>query len=158
MSCELSVSSMCWRQYQGDLVASTQVRCRSDGRGEEDKVNTHEFNRVKYSLLRELDIRFQRSYHERLSEIINDLRMHHTEIRPDANADDLISFIDRSRLLYFVSDPSMKELRATFDRLRKGTFGICEACGGTITSELLEKMPTMTLCAPCYDRALSGLR
>jgi len=118
-------------------------------------VNTYDFNRVKYSLLRELDVRFQRSHHERLSEIINDLRMHHTEIKPDANADDLISFIDRSRLLYFVSDPSMKELRATFDRLRKGTFGICEACGETIPAELLEKLPTMTLCAPCYDRASS---
>lgn len=51
-------------------------------------MNTHEFDRVKYSLLKEIDLRFQRSYHERLSEIINDLRMHHAEIKPDANADE----------------------------------------------------------------------
>jgi RNA polymerase-binding transcription factor DksA len=121
-------------------------------------MNTHEFDRVKYSLLRELDVRFQRSYHERLSEIINDLRLHHTEIKPDANTDELISIIDRSKLLYFVSDPAIKELRATFERLRKGTFGICEHCGETIPSELLEKTPTMTLCAICYDRTFPGFR
>ena len=121
-------------------------------------MNTHEFNRVMYSLLRELDVRFQRSYHERLSEVINDLRMHHAEIKPDANADELISFIDRSRLLYFVSDPPIKELRATLDRLRKGTFGTCERCGATIPAEMLEKSPTMTLCPPCYGQAVPGFR
>jgi RNA polymerase-binding transcription factor DksA len=118
------------------------------------EMNTREFNRVKYSLLRELDVRFQRSYHERLSEIINDLRMHHAEIKPDANVDELISIIDRNRLLYFVSDPPIKELRATFERLRKGTFGICEQCGETIPTELLEKAPTMNLCDPCIRRTV----
>jgi DnaK suppressor protein len=115
-------------------------------------MNTHEFDRVKYSLLRELDVRFQHSYHERLSEIINDLRLHHTEIKPDANADELISIIDRSKILYFASDPPIKELRATFERLRKGTFGICEHCGETIPAELLEKTPTMNLCDPCFGQ------
>jgi len=121
-------------------------------------MNTHDLNRVKYSLLRELDIRFQRSYHERLSEIINDLRLHHTEIKPDANADELISVIDKSRLLYFASDNPIKEIRATFERLRQGTFGICERCGETIPAELLEKTPTMTLCAPCFEQAVPGFR
>lgn len=118
-------------------------------------MNTHELDRVKNSLLRELDVRFQRSYHERLSEIINDLRLHHAEVRPDANADELISVIDRSRLLYFVSDPPIQELRATFERLRKGTFGICELCGATIPAELLEKAPTMSLCDPCFRQGIS---
>ncbi len=117
-------------------------------------MNTHEFDRVKYSLLRELDVRFQRSYHERLSEVLNDLRLHHAEIKPDANADELISIIDRSRLLYFVSDPPIKELRATFDRLRTGTFGICELCGEMIPTELLEKTPTMNLCDACFGRSV----
>jgi RNA polymerase-binding transcription factor DksA len=138
----------------GVLVASAFVLSHHRNQGEEISMNTHEFDRVKYSLLRELDVRFQRSYHERLSEIINDLRLHHTEIKPDANADELISIIDRSRLLYFVSDPPMKELRATFDRLRKGTFGICELCGETIPTELLEKTPTMNLCDLCFRRSV----
>ena len=86
-------------------------------------MNTHEFDRVMYSLLRELDVRFQRSYHERLSEVINDLRLHHTEIKPDANTDELISIIDRSRLLYFVSDPpsrSFGQLSSAYGKVHLG--------------------------------------
>ena len=120
-------------------------------------MNTHEFNRVKHSLLRELDLRFQHSYHERLSEVINDLRMHHTEIKPDPSADELISVIDKVRLLYFVSDPPIKELRATFERLKMGTFGVCERCGATIAVEMLEKTPTTTVCATCSSRTVSAL-
>ncbi|HTY37563.1 MAG TPA: TraR/DksA C4-type zinc finger protein [Bacteroidota bacterium] len=115
-------------------------------------MNVSELSRVKSSLLRELDFRFQHTCHERLSEIINDLRIHHTDIRPDADADDLISVIDRSRLLYYSPDPSIKELRKTFERLRKGTFGTCELCGGMISSEALEQSPTITLCTACRDR------
>jgi len=121
-------------------------------------MNIHDFDRAKYSLLRELDVRFQRSYHERLGEIINDLRMHHIEIKPDATADELISIIDRSRLLYFVSDPSIQELRTTFERLRIGTFGTCEHCGEAIPPEVLEKAPTTTLCTPCSGRTAPGFR
>jgi RNA polymerase-binding transcription factor DksA len=115
-------------------------------------MNIHEFDRAKYSLLRELDARFQRYYHERLSEVINDLRLHHAEIKPDPNLDELISVIDKNRILDFVSAPPMKDLRETFDRLKRGTFGLCVDCGNKLAPELLEKQPTMKLCDGCSNR------
>src|SRR5512135_328049 len=104
-------------------------------------MNTHELDRAKFSLLRELDSRMQHQYHVRLSEFINELRLRHTGVRPDPDADDLISFIDRNRILYYVSIPQIKELRETFDRLRRGTYDVCAECGEQIPPELLEQHP-----------------
>lgn len=116
-------------------------------------MDIHEFDRAKYSLLRELDARFQRYYHERLSDVINDLRIHHAEIKPDPNLDELISVIDKNRILDFVSAAPMREIRETFDRLKRGTFGICVQCGNKMPTELLEKEPTLKLCGPCANRS-----
>ena len=117
-------------------------------------MNMREFDRAKHSLLRELDARFQRYYHERLSEVINDLRIHHAEIKPDPDLDDLISVIDKNRILDFIPAPPMKELRETFARLKNGTFGFCVECGGKLPAEHLEKEPTTKLCSSCYARML----
>lgn len=119
-------------------------------------MNTRELDRAKFSLLRELDTRMQHRYHVRLSEFINELRLRHTGFRPDPNADDLISFIDRNRILYYVSIPQIKELRETFDRLRRGTYGFCEECGVELPPELLEQNPTMRLCVSCVGQKHRG--
>jgi RNA polymerase-binding transcription factor DksA len=124
------------------------------GRGGE--MNTHKLDRAKFSLLRELDSRMQRRYHVRLSEFIDELRLRHTSVRPDPDADDLISFIDRNRILYYVSIPQIKELRETFDRIRRGTYGFCPECGVQMPTELLEQNPTMKLCVSCIAQKLGG--
>jgi RNA polymerase-binding transcription factor DksA len=120
-------------------------------------MNTHALDRAKFSLLREVDSRIRHCYHVRLSEFLNDLRLHHADVRPDPDADDLISFIDRNRILYYVSIPQIKELRETFDRLRRGTYGLCAECGEQIPPELLEQNPTMKLCVSCVGQYHSGI-
>ena len=117
-------------------------------------MNIHEFDRAKYSLLRELDARFQRYYHERLSDIINDLRLHHAEIKPDPNLDELITVIDRNKILDFVSAAPMKEIRETFDRLKHGTFGLCVECRTKLPPDQLEKQPTLRLCSTCSGQSV----
>jgi len=119
-------------------------------------MNTQDFNRAKFSLLRELDVRFQRYYHERLSDVINDLRLHHVDIKPDPSADELISIISRNKILNFTTAAPMLELRETFDRLKHGTFGICVDCGKSISPETLEKWPTTKLCDHCSGQKLVG--
>ena len=119
-------------------------------------MNTHNLDQAKFSLLRELDSGMQRRYHVRLSEFIDELRLRHTGVRPDPDADDLISFIDRNRILYFVSMPQIKELRETFDRVRRGSYGFCSECGVQMPTELLEKNPTMKLCVSCLGQKHRG--
>jgi len=43
-------------------------------------------------------------------------------------------------------------LAVALDRLREGTYGICQECGCQIPERRLEVMPTATLCVPCQER------
>ena len=43
-------------------------------------------------------------------------------------------------------------LRAALDRMREGTYGICEACGGPIPPKRLEAVPETLYCAPCQEK------
>lgn len=39
---------------------------------------------------------------------------------------------------------------AAFHRQESGTYGICQTCGGEITSERLEAIPEATTCRNCF--------
>jgi DnaK suppressor protein len=41
---------------------------------------------------------------------------------------------------------TMVEIREALDKIRSGTYGICELCEGEIAVERLEAQPTSTLC------------
>lgn len=43
----------------------------------------------------------------------------------------------------------LDELDLALDRLERGTYGRCEACGGTIAPERLEIRPATTTCVRC---------
>jgi DnaK suppressor protein len=49
-------------------------------------------------------------------------------------------------LLEQVTD-ELAEIEAAFQRLERGTYGICEACGRPISDERLEVMPATPYCA-----------
>ncbi len=59
-------------------------------------------------------------------------------------------------------DREMSELRsieAALERMREGTYGRCEDCGGEIERERLEAYPTATRCTECerrLERSRSG--
>ena len=112
-------------------------------------MNALELNRVKNSLLKELNITVQRYYHQRLEEIINDLHVHNIETKPDPSPDELLTMVWKNRILYYTSAPRVVELRGTLERLYGGTFGVCIRCGREISAEILEMQPMTTLCPSC---------
>lgn len=46
----------------------------------------------------------------------------------------------------------LKEVNNTLDRIKKGTYGICESCGEKINDERLKANPTARLCIKCSAR------
>lgn len=43
----------------------------------------------------------------------------------------------------------IREIDAALDRVRDGSYGVCEGCGGRIPGERLEAIPYATLCLAC---------
>ena len=46
----------------------------------------------------------------------------------------------------------LKELGRAQERIRQGTYGICEECGRPIPPRRLEVLPEATLCVPCAEQ------
>jgi len=55
----------------------------------------------------------------------------------------LLSLRDKEKLL---------AIDEALEKLREGTYGICEECGDEIGSERLKAMPLARLCVPCQSR------
>lgn len=47
----------------------------------------------------------------------------------------------------------VSEIDGALDRMERGTFGICETCGGGIAPERLEALPSASRCAACQWKA-----
>ncbi len=45
-----------------------------------------------------------------------------------------------------------RALTVAEDRIREGTYGVCEACGCRIPRRRLQAIPTATLCVACQER------
>jgi DnaK suppressor protein len=50
-------------------------------------------------------------------------------------------------------DDELQEIQAAFQRLERGTYGICQACGKPIGDERLEAMPATRFCVEDQARA-----
>ena len=46
----------------------------------------------------------------------------------------------------------VEEIDAALEKLEKGTYGICDNCGGTIKVARLERLPYATMCVECQQR------
>jgi len=44
----------------------------------------------------------------------------------------------------------LREVQASLERIKKGTFGICVGCGGQISSERLKAAPAAPDCTVCH--------
>ena len=55
--------------------------------------------------------------------------------------------------LDFKSDSRLVELREALDRMDRGKFGVCLACGGPIDISLLKTSPGVQFCASCLETA-----
>ncbi len=66
-------------------------------------------------------------------------------------ADSAQATAERSELLSLVEQlkSTHDEVEAALDRIERGAYGRCEACGGDIAIERLEAIPTARLCVSC---------
>src|SRR5690242_2099573 len=46
----------------------------------------------------------------------------------------------------------LRQVETALDRLREGTFGICEGCQEEIAPKRLQAIPWATRCVPCQER------
>lgn len=116
-------------------------------------MSTASLNRVKVALLRELELTFQSRFHQHLSEVITDLRVHNIERSGEAKSDEALSVIQSSGILQLMSGPELGPLRSALERLRTGDFGICLRCGRKIALHELEHRPTKQMCSRCQPAA-----
>lgn len=45
-----------------------------------------------------------------------------------------------------------EKIRHALDRIERGLYGFCEACGQSIAAARLEAKPSVSLCLPCQER------
>jgi RNA polymerase-binding transcription factor DksA len=112
-----------------------------------------ELQRAKAALLSELDITLQKYCHQRLNDVVNDLRLRYANVKPDSSPDEVISVFLQSGVLNTISAAPMIRLKESFERIRMGTFGLCISCGRKISAASLEQNPTTTHCSSCNREA-----
>ncbi len=108
-----------------------------------------DLNRVKTTLLHDLDAVLQSQCHQALNEVINELRVRYVNIKPGSKPDDIFSILLTTGILRnFTSEPIV-EMRESIERLAAGLFGRCTVCGNEISPELLIEHPTARRCLQC---------
>ena len=50
----------------------------------------------------------------------------------------------------------LKEVDEALDRIKNGTYGVCEECGGPISLKRLEVRPVAKYCVPCLTKLEKG--
>ena len=119
-------------------------------------MKTASLDRVKVALLRELEVTFQSHFHQHLTEVITDLRVHNIEQSGVAKADEIFSVIRSSGILQLMGGAEFVSLRTAIERLSTDDYGLCVRCGRKIALPELEMRPTTQFCSRC--RAGSGLQ
>ncbi len=112
-------------------------------------MNAAALQRIKSALLHELDATIQHEFHQRLSEVLTDLRVHHLDVSASNEPDDLFRAIRVSRVLYLSNKDEFLRLRRALDRIATGSYGKCARCGRTIPARNLEEHPTTVECKSC---------
>jgi RNA polymerase-binding transcription factor DksA len=116
----------------------------------------NELQSVKTALLRKLDVTLQQCCHQRLKDVMNDLRIHYVNIKPDSSPDDVFSVVLESGVLKTISAAPVVQMRESLERLRKGTFGFCISCEREISAKYLQQNLTTMHCDLC-DKESSKL-
>ena len=70
-------------------------------------------------------------------------------------ADSAHSTAERGRLVALVKElrMSLQDVEHALTRMERGTYGVCERCGGPIGEERLEAIPWARLCIACKQKA-----
>lgn len=112
-------------------------------------MNAQSRERIAQVLLHEMDLAFQRCYHQNLIDIVQDLSRHNLLRSPDPSPEMLLNAIRESGILRLTASNSVTSMRAALDRYARGTMEICVRCGRNIDPDELERHPASSFCPHC---------
>ena len=105
--------------------------------------------RIARALLHEVDRTFRRCYHQTLTDVVQDLRLHNVLQCGDPSPAMLLQAIHENGLLQMHSGTPLAQIHSVLHRFFGGTINICIRCGRSISLKDLERNPTISLCARC---------
>ncbi|HLE33244.1 MAG TPA: hypothetical protein VJB38_11620 [Bacteroidota bacterium] len=111
------------------------------------KITTDE--KLARALLHEMDVTFQRFYHQSLRDVVQDLAVHNVLRTPEPSPQTLLRAIRRTGILEMHSAPPLARMRDVLDRYTRGTLGTCTGCGRSIARKDLLHNPSGLLCSRC---------
>ena len=107
---------------------------------------------VERQLRRELDSILV-SLEERGRAVLSEARSEGARLVGDMFADaQVVASRDLDELSYERLSRRAKVLANALERVRDGSYGICEECGGTIPQAPRQALPGVTTCLPCQER------
>jgi len=126
------------RRRRADEVTSMETQHRADLA----RCVVHQLERTVWQV-----------YHQPLGDLMNDLRVQSClSIPQDPSAEDVLYYVEKSRVFESASAPPIVAFRETLQRLRNGSIGYCEVCKKSIPRAILESNPSSRLCAACAGR------
>ncbi|MBI2619232.1 MAG: hypothetical protein HYW57_04060 [Ignavibacteriales bacterium] len=115
-------------------------------------MNAQSRERIAQALLHEMDLAFQRYYHQSLNDVVQDLTMRNILRGPDPSAEMLLQTIRESGILRMSGSDSVVSMRAALDRYARGTLELCARCGSVIDPAELERHPLASFCSRCRGK------
>ncbi len=109
------------------------------------------------ALLREMDITFQRFYHQTLRDVVQDLTVHNVLKNSEPSPRALLRTIRQTGILHMHPASPVARMRDVLDRYSRGTLGTCSACGRSIARRDLLHHPSWLLCSRCRKKQASQI-
>ncbi len=72
--------------------------------------------------------------------------------KEDENAMKVTSYTDKLPLEHTL-ELKLKDVNDALRKIKQGTYGVCEKCGGKINEERLKILPTARLCMTCHKKS-----
>jgi len=116
--------------------------------GRRRKIQKKTLKRIEQQLLA-LGAHFRRDLQERLGSVANVSARRPTELL-DMAADGENDYM--SAVSAQAGSATIEEIDFALDKIREGTYGICEDCGGAISARRLKARPFAVLCIRCKER------
>ena len=112
-------------------------------------MNPQASNRIARALLQHVDRTFRHYYHQTLTDVVQDLRLHNVLQSGNPSPATLLEAIYQTGLLHMHSGSTLAEMSSVLGRFLGGTINVCIRCGGSISLKDLEQNPTLSLCTRC---------
>ena len=114
------------------------------------KITTDE--KLARALLHEMDVTFQRFYHQTLRDVVQDLTVHNVLKTAEPSPQKLLRTIRQTGILQMHSASPVVRLRDVLDRYSSGTLGRCTSCSRRIARKDLLHHPSGLLCSRCRKK------